>query len=96
MKNLIAIALTGVLLSLGCRPSFADSMHGAMMPSCAAGDPVVGVNTMTKMYMTKSQMKMHTMGMTMEQKQMMMKKHHIMMMCKSRADAMGGKMMKPM
>ena len=98
MKNLVAIAFAGALLSLACRPSFADSMmHGSMMmPTCAAGDPVVGVNTMTKMYMSKNQMKMHTMGMTMEQKQMMMKKNHMMMMCKSKADAMGGKMMKPM
>lgn len=96
--RLVAIAFAGVLLALSCRPILADTMmkSSMMMPSCAAGDPVVGVNTMTKTYMSKSQMKMHTMGMTMRQKQMMMKKNHMMMMCKSKADAMGGKMMKPM
>ena len=98
MKTLVAFAFAGALLSLACRPSFADTMmHGSMMmPTCAAGDPVVGVNKMTKMYMSKNQMKMHTMGMSMEQKQMMMKKNHMTMMCKSGAVAMGARKMKPM
>ena len=93
MKALIALAFAGALFQASCPPSLAQGM---MMPSCAAGDPVVGVNTKTKMYMSKGQMKMHMMGMTTGQKMMMMKKNHIKMMCKSRADAMGGMMMKPM
>lgn len=94
MKTLIALAFAGALFQASCPPSIAQGMM--MMPSCAAGDPVVGVNTKTKMYMSKSQMKMHMMGMSADQKMMMMKKHHIKMMCKSKADAMGGMMMKPM
>lgn len=94
MKSLKSFALASVLLALACRPTLADSMHPMMMmPTCAAGDPVVGVNTQTKMYMSKSQMKAKSMGMTMAEKQTMMKKNHMMMMCKSKADAMGGKMM---
>jgi hypothetical protein len=99
MKNLVAFALAAVLTA-ACRPTFAaDSMHGSMMmPTCAAGDPVVGVNMKTKMYMSHDQMKTKMMGMSMEQQHAMMKSHHVMMMCKSKADAMGGHMMmaKPM
>ncbi len=73
-------------------------MHGSMMPTCMAGDPVVGVNTKTKMYMSKSQMKMKMAGMSMSAQHAMLMKNHVAMMCKSKADAMGGKMMmsKPM
>jgi hypothetical protein len=94
MKALIAVAFAVALFQVSCPPSFAQGMM--MMPTCAAGDPVVGVNTKTKMYMSKGQMKMHMMGMSTSQKMMMMKKNHIKMMCKSKADAMGAMMMKPM
>jgi hypothetical protein len=63
------------------------------MPKCASGDPVVGVNMTTKMYMTQAQMKTKTAGMSMAQKEAMMKKHNVKMMCKSQATAMGAKMM---
>ncbi len=110
MKNLVALAFAGLLLGTAFQAGLAmDNMHGSMMhgsmmhgsmmmPSCAAGDPVVGVNTKTKMYMSKSQMKAKTAGMSMSEKQSMMMKNHMKMMCKSKADAMGGKMMmsKPM
>lgn len=65
------------------------------MPKCASGDPVVGVNTTTKMYMTQSQMKAKMAGMTTAQKQAMMKTHNVKMMCQSQATAMGATMMKP-
>lgn len=72
-----------------------SSMSSSMMamPKCAANDPVVGVNMMTKMYMTHSQMMAKSAGMTAAQKQAMMTKNHIKMMCKSQATAMGAKMM---
>jgi len=71
------------------------SSSGSMMtmPKCASGDPVVGVNMTTKMYMTQTQMKAKMAGMTMDQKQAMMKKNNVKMMCKSQATAMGAKMM---
>ncbi len=40
-------------------------------------------------------MKAKTAGMTPAQKQAMMTKNNMKMMCKSKADAMGAKMMKP-
>ena len=72
-----------------------SSMSSSMttMPKCAANDPVVGVNMTTKMYMTHSQMMAKSAGMTTAQKQAMMTKNHIKMMCKSQATAMGAKMM---
>jgi hypothetical protein len=71
------------------------SSSGSMMtmPTCASGDSVVGVNMTTKMYMTQAQMKAKMAGMTMDQKQAMMKKNNVKMMCKSQATAMGAKMM---
>ncbi|HET6276323.1 MAG TPA: hypothetical protein VFE16_10380 [Candidatus Cybelea sp.] len=43
--------------------------------------------------MTQAQMKTKMAGMTMAQKEAMMKKHNVKMMCKSQATAMGAKMM---
>ena len=65
------------------------------MPKCAAGDPVVAVNTDTKMYMSQDEMKKKTAGMSQSDMQAMMAKNHMKMMCKSQADAMGAKMMTP-
>jgi len=71
-----------------------DSMQGSMMmkPSCSAGDPVVGVNTMKMMYMSHDQMKMKMAGMSDSQAHAMMMKNHVKLMCKSKAMAMGAKM----
>jgi hypothetical protein len=74
--------------------SSSNSMMAAM-PKCASGDPVVGVNMNTKMYMTASEMKTKMSGMTMAQKEAAMKKNNVKMMCKSQATAMGAKMMTP-
>lgn len=63
------------------------------MPKCASGDPVVGLNMTTKMYMTQAQMKAKMTGMSMAQKEAMMKKQNVKMMCKSQATSMGAKMM---
>lgn len=71
-----------------------DAMHGSMMmPTCAAGDPVVGVNTKTHMYMSHDQMKMKMSGMSDAQKHQMMMQNNMKMMCKSKATSMGAKMM---
>lgn len=68
-------------------------MPMSSMPKCAANDPMVGVNMTTKMYMTKSQMMAKSAGMSSAQKQAMMAKNHVKMMCKSQATAMGAKPM---
>ena len=100
MQKLAVIVLAGAIASLGSQTAFADSMSSpamsssAMMPSCPSSDPVVGVNMNTKMYMTADQMKAKSAGMTAAQKQAMMQKYHVKMMCKSKAQAMGAKPMK--
>lgn len=99
MKNITAgllVAMTMFLVSM--QTSYAQSSmssSGSMMtmPKCASGDPVVGVNMTTKTYMTQTQMKTKMAGMTMAQKEAMMKKNNVKMMCKSQATAMGAKMM---
>ena len=68
-----------------------QSGAGMTMPTCKAGDSVVGVNMQTKMYMTKDQLKTKMAGMSPAQKQSAMQKHHVKLMCKSDADAMGAK-----
>ncbi len=79
---------------LAAQSAFAmDSMHGSMMPKCAAGDPVVGVNMKTKMYMMHEQMKMKMAGMSKAKMNQMMMQNHVKMMCKSKATMMGAKMM---
>lgn len=98
MHKLASSILLASIFALGFQsaPARAESMSStAMMPSCPASDPAVGVNMTTKMYMTAAQMKAKSAGMTMAQKQAMMKKNNVKMMCKSKADAMGAKMMKP-
>lgn len=87
-------AFLGAVLVMAGGSALANSMGGSMMmPKCEAGDQVVGVNMATKMYMTKDQMHAKMAGMSADQKQAMMMKYHVKMMCKSRADAMGAKMM---
>lgn len=88
------------VLLISAQPGYAQSSMSTSapmmaMPKCASGDPVVGVNMTTKMYMTAAQMKTKMAGMTADQKQAMMQKHNVKMMCKSKADAMGATMMKP-
>ena len=95
------VLLASGMLAANVLPSVADSMQSSSMmtatPKCAAGDPVVGMNTMTKMYMTHDQMKAKMAGMSQAQMQAAMAKNHVKMMCQSQAKAMGGKMMaKPM
>ena len=61
------------------------------MPTCKAGDPVVGVSMVTKKYMTAEQMKAKLGSIPAEQKQAIIKNQKIKMMCKSDALAMGAK-----
>jgi hypothetical protein len=88
----LAMLLGSTQASLA-QSSMSSSMSSSALPHCAPNDPVVGVNMSTKMYMTKSQMMAKTSGMSAAQKQAMMTKNHIKMMCKSQATAMGAKMM---
>ena len=60
MKRIaIMLLLASGMVAANVLPSAADSMQSssmmATMPKCAAGDPVVGMNMMTKMYMTHDQ-----------------------------------------
>lgn len=84
MRNLIAGAIVvGLALSTSA-PSFA--MKEKMMASkCKSGDPMVMVDTKTKMYHGMSDKKSHVM--------MVKSGDKTMMACKSKADAMGAKMM---
>ena len=97
MKAITAGLVLGMAVLIGStQPSLAQGTMSSSMsstPKCSASDPVVGVNTTAKMYMTKSQMMAKTAGMTADQKQAMMAKNHIKMMCKSQAMAMGAKEM---
>jgi len=96
MNKFLAAAMTVGFLALGTlqAPAMDSMSKSMMMPSCPSNDPVVGVNMNTKMYMTHDQMKMKAAGMTVAQKQAMMEKNHVKLMCKSKADAMGAKPMK--
>jgi hypothetical protein len=89
--SLTVLALGACLMAASVQPASAQGMASAMMPKCASGDSVVGVNMTTKMYMTQAQMKAKSAGMTPEQKQAMMKKNNVKLMCKSQATAMGAK-----
>lgn len=101
MKRITAgLLLATSMLFVSVQPSVAQSAMSSSesmmsVPKCASGDPVVGVNMTTKMYMTQAQMKAKSAGMTVAQKQAMMKKNNVKMMCKSQATAMGAKMMTP-
>ena len=95
MKTLVYSAFAVCLLLVSGQTAGAmDKMHGSMMmPACAAGDPVVGVNMMNHMYLTHDQMKMKMAGMSESKQMAMMKQNHVKMMCMSKAKAMGAKMM---
>jgi hypothetical protein len=95
MKAIMSAGFVAVLLAFSLPSGAMDSMQSSMMmmPKCATGDPVVGVNMMTKKYMTHDQMKMKMAGMSDSQMHAMMMKNHVKMMCKSKANAMGGTMM---
>jgi hypothetical protein len=96
VKTIAAGLLLGACLAfVSTQPSLAQSsMSSSMaMPKCASGDSVVGVNMTTKMYMTQAQMKAKSAGMSSMEKQAMMKKNNVKMMCKSQAMSMGAKPM---
>jgi len=97
MNRILAALIFTVLVVGNVQSAFAmDSMHGSMaMPKCAAGDPVVMMNTQTKAYTMadKEHMAMMHMDSGMMDKNTMTQKH-MTMMCKSKAAAMGGQMMK--
>ncbi|MFN2527315.1 MAG: hypothetical protein ABR584_01190 [Candidatus Baltobacteraceae bacterium] len=98
MNKLLATVFAGALVLLAQPILAMGSMHGSMhrsmmMPACAAGDPVVGVNMRTKMYMMHEQMKMKMAGMSQAKMNQMMMQNHMKMMCKSKAHMMGAKMM---
>ena len=99
MKYLAGLVAVAGLLLAGAQAAIAQTgsmQSGAMssmaMPKCASGDSVVGVNTMTKTYMTQAQMQAKSAGMTPSQKAAMMQKNHVKLMCKSQAMSMGAKM----
>ena len=94
-----ALVLAAGMFLASAMPGLAQSSSSSMMsamPKCASGDSVVGVNMTTKMYMTTTQMKAKSAGMTPAQKQAMMAKNHVKMMCKSDAVKMGAKPTSPM
>ena len=96
MKTIAAALLFAAgILCIAITPAMAQSaMSSSMaMPKCASGDSVVGVNMTTKMYMTQTQMQAKSAGMTPTQKQAMMKKNNVKLMCKSQATSMGAKPM---
>lgn len=108
MKSLAGLVVAITLMLAGAQAAYAQtgsmqsgsmqsgSMSSSMaMPKCASGDPVVGVNTSTKMYMTQAQMQAKSAGMTPSQKTAMMQQNHVKLMCKSQATAMGAKAMTP-
>ncbi|MEO7203254.1 MAG: hypothetical protein ABIZ82_11750 [Candidatus Tumulicola sp.] len=99
MKNIVAgllVATSMFLVSMQpahAQSSMSSSSSMMAMPTCPSPDSVVGVNMTSKMYMTTAQMKTKMAGMTMAQKEAAMKKNNVKMMCKSKATAMGAKMM---
>jgi hypothetical protein len=98
MKAILLAAFAVATLGVAIAPASADSMSGSSMmmaPKCPATDPVVGVNTMSKMYETHDQMKMKMANMTDAQKHDAMMKNHMKLMCMSSAKAMGAKPMTP-
>jgi hypothetical protein len=97
MKTFLFSALAVALLAAGSQSaSAAHTMHsGMVMPKCSSSDPVVGVNMMSKMYMTHAQMKTKMAGMSNSKMHMMFMKNHVKLMCTSKAKAMGAKKMSP-
>jgi hypothetical protein len=92
MKKFFVATLALALLTLS-QAGAGTMAHNMMMPSCAPGDKVVGMNMMTHNYMTHHQMMKKMAGMSKSQMHMMMEKNHMKMMCMSKAKMMGGHMM---
>ncbi len=84
MRNLIAGALVACLALGTSAPSLAMK-EKLMKTKCASGDMMVMVDTKTKMYHSMTDKKSHMM--------MVKSGDKTMMACKSKADAMGAKMM---
>ncbi|GAC1306885.1 MAG: hypothetical protein NVSMB19_19330 [Vulcanimicrobiaceae bacterium] len=84
MRNFLAGALVAGLALSTTAPTLAMK-EKMMSPKCGAGDMAVMVDPKTKMYHAMTDKKSH----------MVMVKSHdkTMMMCKSKADGMGAKMM---
>ncbi len=96
MTKLLSLFFAGAMVFSAQSALAMNSMHSSMMmPKCAAGDPVVGVNMKTKMYMMHEQMKAKMTGMSQAKMNQMMMQNHMKMMCKSKATMMGAKMMNP-
>jgi hypothetical protein len=96
MKRLvIPLALAAVALATPFAFAQMSPSMQAAMPKCASGDQVVALNATTKTYWTMAEVKAKTASMTAAQKQAMMTKNHVKLVCKSQADAMGAKMAKP-
>ncbi len=91
MNKLPAIFLGLVLSAAAAAPSLATGVGMMQKPTCAAGDPVVGVNMSTKMYMTHAQMKAKMANMTQAQIHAAMQKNNVKLMCQSQAVKMGAK-----
>ncbi len=83
MHKLIASAFVVAITLCASAPTFAASKM--MMPKCTAANPMVMVDTKTKMYHGMTDKKSH--------KMMVASGDKTMMTCKSKADAMGAKMM---
>jgi len=87
MNKTLGVLVSVILLASVAPVSAMDNMKGtAMKPKCAAGDPVVMADPKAKMYHMMSDKKSHTM--------MMKTGHKVMLVCKSKAEAMGAMMMK--
>ena len=94
MKNAITLVFSlAILAGVGTQGFAMSNMRGSMMtmPKCSAGDQVVDVNMKTKMYVMHD--KMH-MGMKKNSMHKGMMMDNMKLMCKSKADSMGAKMMK--
>ncbi len=99
-RALTAIALAPLATALLAFPwqsaSAAESTIGfPLSPKCAHGDAPVGVNMVSKRYLTRHQMRIKTTGMSDAQILTMMMKNHVKTMCLSKAKAMGATMRKP-
>ena len=86
-------AMSGNAMSGNAMSGDSAGNHAMTKPTCPANDPVVGVNTATKTYMTHDQMKAKMAGMTPDQMHASMAKNNVKLMCQSAATAMGAKPM---
>jgi len=94
MKNAVMFCFISALILSLVQSVHAQSTSSSMaMPACGASDPVVAMNMKTKMYRTQAQIQQKYPNESPEKMTAMMKAHNAQWMCKSKADAMGGKMM---